>query len=618
MSVSLNGRLVTDLRENEVEVFEDGVPQQIDTFEHVQIPPGGPQALRVEPNSIRGSQQMATDPRARVFVLFIDGYHMDVQVPQQMRNPVRRFMEEALGPDDLIAVMMPEMATTSLTFTRRTDVLTGILSDTGEWLRRDAVEVPPDERERMYVECYGPEFAAEMIARRREKLTLDSLEELVGHLGALREERKAVLVVTKGWRMFEESPQLQNSPFGGIPPVTVDGLRGGRGARGTGLLTSGAVAQCEADRSALAHLNHRDRMREITGLANRSNVSFYPLSPLRIQSTLASIGTLRQMAEETDGLAVVNTNNIGEPMQRIIADTSSYYLLGYQSTNSNLDGRFRRITVQVKRPGVEVRARRGYRAVSIGEVRAGARLSASPRPGVEDAIAEAVNGMAAVTTPVPMRIRVSSWAEDDGAGRVWIVGELDERTRQDPAWRAGGRGDVTLVAGDGSPAGSQPVEMTKGQATFRLSAPRTGSLAPGEYSVRVRLRAVGTGGEPIADSVRVTVPSAASPLGEPLLFRRGPATGVRYVETADPRFRRNERLRLELPTAAADPAEARLLDRAGAALPVPAAVTTRDDASGAFRWLVVDAALAPFAAGDYVVEVTQGSARQVVAFRIVP
>jgi hypothetical protein len=93
---------------------------------------------------------------------------------------------------------------------------------------------------------------------------------------------------------------------------------------------------------------------------------------------------------------------------------------------------------------------------------------------------------------------------------------------------------------------------------------------------------------------------------------------VRYVETADPRFRRNERLRLELPTAAADPAEARLLDRAGAALPVPAAVTTRDDASGAFRWLVVDAALAPFAAGDYVVEVTQGSARQVVAFRIVP
>jgi hypothetical protein len=50
---------------------------------------------------------------------------------------------------------------------------------------------------------------------------------------------------------------------------------------------------------------------------------------------------------------------------------------------------------------------------------------------------------------------------------------------------------------------------------------------------------------------------------------------------------------------------------------VPATVSMRDDAGAAFRWIVVDAQLAPFATGDYVIEVTQDGASELVAFRIV-
>ena len=73
---------------------------------------------------------------------------------------------------------------------------------------------------------------------------------------------------------------------------------------------------------------------------------------------------------QTDGHAVLDTSNVPAAMQKIFADVGSYYLLSYYSTNPRLDGRFRRIRVEVKRPDVEVRARPGYLAPTEAEARA--------------------------------------------------------------------------------------------------------------------------------------------------------------------------------------------------------------------------------------------------------
>jgi hypothetical protein len=93
-------------------------------------------------------------------------------------------------------------------------------------------------------------------------------------------------------------------------------------------------------------------------------------------------------------------------------------------------------------------------------------------------------------------------------------------------------------------------------------------------------------------------------------------TGNEELPTADVRFRRSERLRVEVPSAV-DVTSARLLDRNGKPMPtIPVSVSTRTDADGT-RWATGELLLAPLAPGDYVVEVVAGETRTLAAFRVV-
>jgi len=151
-----------------------------------------------------------------------------------------------------------------------------------------------------------------------------------------------------------------------------------------------------------------------------------------------------------------------------------------------------------------------------------------------------------------------------------------------------------------------------------VGGPETGALAPGEYALRVRLRPNNQDGLPVTDTARVVVPRSLPVLGDSLLWRRGPSTGPQYVITADPRFQRSDRIRVEIPTQLAGIATAQMLDRAGKPNQVPVTVTERQDPTNQFRWIVAEAVLAPLAPGDYAIETTLGDAKQVTAFQLVP
>src|SRR4029078_7416036 len=73
--------------------------------------------------------------------------------------------------------------------------------------------------------------------------------------------------------------------------------------------------------------------------------------------------TLSTLASDTGGSAFTDTNDFGEAFTQVVKDISSYYILGFASSNQSKDGRFRRISVRLKnKSGVRIEARNGYYA----------------------------------------------------------------------------------------------------------------------------------------------------------------------------------------------------------------------------------------------------------------
>ena len=353
-------------------------------------------------------------------------------------------------------------------------------------------------------------LAQELIDRRREKRTFDALDDLVRFLRGVREERKAIVVVTEGWRLFRPNRSLLDADGRppSVPPIGFD-PRTGRLATSDPASPIGARSECDRDRMALAMTDTEQQFLLMPDAANRANASFYPVDPRGLAVFDSPIGpdrppppavdaarlrarvaNLRTLAEDTDGLAVVNTNNISGMLTRVVADLSTYYLLGYYATGVQMDGKFHRVTVRVKRPGVEVRARRGYLAPSPDEVRlaAAAASPGSAPPPDESAAAlafdEAVGSVARFSRALPLRVQAAAGWRPDGAARFWVVGE----SGLPGEWKAGGEADVTLTGPDGEILATARADIPAGAPSFRAALAPSAPLAPGA-SHRARPRA---------------------------------------------------------------------------------------------------------------------------------
>ena len=287
--VMAEGKAITDLTIKDFEVLEDNVPQRIESFQLIQPRGQVPVGELREPNTVAESREMAKDPESRVFVLFMDLWHVQIEGSYHAQGPVTRLLNRVIGADDLVGIMTPDMSARNLTLARRTETIEGILKNNWFWGERNRVN-SSDPQEEALKSCYPDHsptegFAKEIIARRRVGKTLGAIEDLIVHLEGIREERKFVVMLTEGWLLPRADQRLAQpirtpgdkygqapgpQPIGTDPGgrLTMNPERDGR---------DGSFATCERERVLVSLNDYDQRFRDLIQRANRANVSFYPL-----------------------------------------------------------------------------------------------------------------------------------------------------------------------------------------------------------------------------------------------------------------------------------------------------------------------------------------------------
>jgi VWFA-related protein len=369
-----NGNFIADLTEDEFEIWEDGVKQEITSMtvshggrvRNVLAPP--PPELASE-GLILPPRRPVDDVSGRIFVFFVDDLHLQFGSTHRVRELFRKISKQLIHDGDMFGIVSSGPSSISVQMTydkRRLDE--AINKMTG-------AELKPYE----IVELSGLAPGAPSEVRYRVGVAFKTVYELLQNLDRVRDRRKALIYVSDGYDLnpFEDarlglmdptSPFLQNTA---MRNMNQEYAYAGQERPEDPTLTHPRAAAQFSDAELTGMLG------ELTREANRSNVTMYTIDPRGLVGPLSDLedevepqqwqtfvrksqDTLRVLAEDTGGIAVVNQNDFDGALERIDADTSDYYVLGYYSSNPDPTQRRRRIEVRVTRPGVSIWSRKEY------------------------------------------------------------------------------------------------------------------------------------------------------------------------------------------------------------------------------------------------------------------
>jgi VWFA-related protein len=535
-----------------------------------------------------------------------------------VKRPLIDFIQNQLGPADMVAIMYPLTPVADIRFSRdRQAAISAIERFEGRKF---------DYRPRNIMEEKYAMYPTQTVERVRNQVTMDALKAAAFRMAALREGRKSIIFVSEGFMSL--LPAQLSDPVASMPGY----MNPNRGNAGAAQATP--YQQLTADADMLSDLSR------MYGDLNRQNTSVYAVDPRGLAafefgvnesvglqqdaaSLRASLDTLYSIAANTDGRAIVNRNDLATGMKQIIRDSSGYYLLGYNSTQAPMDGKFHSIKVAVKRRGVDVRARKGYWAYTAEDV---ARAEAPRKNEAPTPVMNALSDLAK-----PMRDRTAHFwigtaRGENGLTKVTFLWEpappVPGQRDQEPAARVA----LTALSPDGRPVyrGKLPEEAPAGVT-------KGGSVAfevpPGRLDLKMVVE--GSRGQ-VIDAVNreITVPDFSTvtmSFGTPRVYRVRTVPELQALKanpdalpTSDREFSRTDRLFIRVeayaPGGLTPPVTARLLNRAGqsmATLPVQQRTGKSE----------IELPLSSLAAGEYLIELNAKSeggstAQELIAFRI--
>jgi VWFA-related protein len=647
---------VTNLTQNDFEVIEDGKPVAIEQFRLIKVDgnvqPGAPAP---KPIRNRNDEELeAARDDVRIFVFFMDDYHVRRGNSMSVRPALQRFIQQQLRPTDMIGIMYPLMPVSDLQLTRDHAKIANAI-DTFEGRKFDYTP-------RNIVEQNYARYSTDQVERIRNDVVMGALEGLAIRLGSLREGRKSIVFVSEGFTAMLP-PQMRrmdaSQPANPIETVAAAGQQDS--AR-------------EMTNEWFGQMDVYSRLRDVYDVANRNNTAVYSLDPRGLapfeydlddlpfgpppsfatdrRALQMTQDTLRTLSEETDGRAIVNRNTLEQGLAAMVRDSSYYYLLGYTSTRTGNDGKFHQITVRVKRGGVDVRARKGYWALTPADVE---RIS-NPAPEVAKPVQIALASIAAsVQAGKYVRTWIGTERGENGKTRVTLIWEplpaqgaaqgaasvrreqpgrvslLAATAKGDLVFR--GRSPDAALAAAGPSAAPNDTGTATGRSPAAAPAIAPQRLVfdspPGKLELRMTVEAAGTGGTLDSETRDLNVPDFTAPqvaLSTPRVYR---TRTVREFQTlaadasamphAGREFSRTERLLIRFDSygpGTEEPAvTAVLMNRAGQKM---SDVQIAPGTAGATHQ--IDLGLASIPAGEYLVEITAtgtgGEAKELVPFRL--
>ena len=388
------GHLVTDLRPEDFEIVEDGRKQTLTNVAYVSLVVPAPAGSG--PTGV-GAAEARPEARRRIALVVDDLRHGFVSTVH-VRDAIRRFIAERLEPGDQASLVFSSSGLsggTPYTSDRaRLLVMVDSLIWGRGWLGSEVSALDPVSRS---LDPFMQRQPNSFWGGRRPQGGFAEDVYRKDHLGRLAYESSARAFVA--------------GTFGTVNDV-IDDLRGRPGRKSLVLFSDGVPVIAGSDE----YPNVVDALRRLVDQANRASVVLYTMDARGVQAggltaqdslrlgedpaNLIRLGRerrielddsqdpLRYLAAETGGL-FLGTNDLGDSLGRMLADQAGFYLLGYVPSSDTFkprgDGpRFHKVRVRVKRPGVQVRSRKGFFGIADTE---SATAVPAPEPRVAARVA---------------------------------------------------------------------------------------------------------------------------------------------------------------------------------------------------------------------------------------
>jgi VWFA-related protein len=490
--IGKDGKFVTDLGLPDFEITEDGVPQKIQSITLIGAD-AAPSAAGAPPT--RGEPDAPPAPLAplaprapQIWVFVFDAYHLSPGGLNRTRDAVMKFIAEKFHQGDVGGVIVDgQMVNNRLTNDR-------------EQLKRAAASV---------------KMSGELRSRQLELAEWPRLQDDYEAWMISNGDRQALSAATM--RACQEDPDACRR-VSVEPLVQEKAKRLASGVRAAASLTLKVVDALSNGLARLAgpktvvflsegfFLNDQEsELRQATGMAARAGAHFYSIDARGLNRGSASSSIIDQpvptavvgaqqkfdnqsdgtnsLAVDTGGFAIRNENNFGRALDDIQKDAGTYYVVGYTPAKETFDGKYRAISVKVTRPGVKVRARRGYLAIEPAALlRSPAAVPPKPASDSSRAKADApppalpavpvspgliaLPGTASVTLPgeappIPERgmAAVEAVRSRIDTGRMVLALGKESSAVTGPAqrgWAAYEKGDVETAARELGEAGKAP------------------------------------------------------------------------------------------------------------------------------------------------------------------